>query len=124
PICFCHMLHLFLLFYLISKSIPYCTKKSKTATATPRIIATTSTTPVSFAMVFFLGHTILLNSALSPFNQLFFGVFSVFPVSPIRSLPLQPDYFVSLCNVCFLQNLQYFFVSILSGCVFLSFVIL
>ena len=25
------------------------------------------------------------------------------------------DYFVSLCMVCFLQNLQYFFVSIRSG---------
>ena len=34
------------------------------------------------------------------------------------------SYFVSLCIVCFLQNLQYFFVSILSGCFFLSFVVL
>ena len=35
-----------------------------------------------------------------------------------------PHYFVSLCNVWDLQNLQYFFISILSGIVFLSFVVL
>ena len=34
------------------------------------------------------------------------------------------NYFVSLCVVCFLQNLQYFLVSILSGCAFLSLVVL
>ena len=44
-------------------------------------------------------------------------------VSAIGS-PLTKDYLVSLCIVCFLQNLQYFFVSILSGWFFFSFVML
>ena len=36
-------------------------------------------------------------------------------------LELLAFYFVSLCAVCFLQNLQYFFISSLSGvfCLFL-----
>jgi len=33
-------------------------------------------------------------------------------------------YFVSLCTVCLWQNLQYFFISILSGSFFLFFMVL
>jgi len=33
-------------------------------------------------------------------------------------------YFVSLWTVCFWQNLQYFFISILSGSFFLFFIVL
>jgi len=64
---------------------------------------------------------IFLNSAFKPLNQLFLDAF--FSVSAIGS-PLTKDYLVSLCIVCFLQNLQYFFVSILSGWFFFSFVML
>ena len=39
-------------------------------------------------------------------------------------LPLITRYFVSLCRVCFLQNLQYLFISSLSGSFFLFFIVL
>jgi hypothetical protein len=42
----------------------------------------------------------------------------------LSSAILLPPYFVSLWRVCFLQNLQYFFISNLSGLFFFSFIVL
>ena len=59
---------------------------------------------------------ILLNSAFKPLIKSVLGAFSLLAVSPINSRPsCKPDYLVSLCIVCLLQNLQYFFVSMRSG---------
>ena len=88
----------------------------------PRIAVITTTMPVCFASVLLSAQMIYLNSDLRPANQFFFLLF--FADSVILSPLVSLNYLVSLCIVCFLQNLQYFLVSILSGWFFFSFVML
>ena len=81
-------------------------------TPTTTEIATTATD--CFNVDCLSGHEIFLNSAFTPLKKL--GHFCFSAESPISTSHARTaDYLVSLCNVCVLQNLQYFLVSILSG---------
>ena len=108
--------------HFTKRSIPYFMIVSIPVMITPNNTETVTTAVVCFTNAFLSGQMTFLNSAWSPLNQLFFWVFSVFPL--IASTSFQNDYFVSLCSVWDLQNLQYFLVSMRSGCVFLSLVML
>lgn len=88
----------------------------------PKATDVATTAMVCFVRDFLSGQMIFLYSALRPLNQLFLGAFSA--ASLIFPLSFPASYFVSLCSVCFLQNLQYLLVSILSGWFFFSFVML
>jgi hypothetical protein len=83
----------------------------------PRANATDITVPDCFMRVEKFGQTILLNSPLSALKKLFFFV-AVASLIAFTSFALSAStrsYFVSLWIVCFLQNLQYFLVSMRSG---------
>ena len=116
---------------------------SRPQTQIPDTTRVTSTTTVLLNTVFSLGHTTFLNSdfkSLKYFTMDFLGfleragLLAVLFVSLFRFRCFfsqacifshhKPPYLVSLCGVCFLQNLQYLFISILSGSFFLFFLVL
>ena len=102
------------------KPTRYLTTISSKPTIRPMQMDSVITATVCFPMVFLSGQMIFLNSAFSVFHLLVF----FFASSIAITLSDPADYLVSLCIVCLLQNGQYFFVSILSGCSFFSFVML
>lgn len=80
----------------------------------PTAADTATTATVSFATSSLLGQTILENSVFTPLKKPFFIITPFFCLKT-DGIVVNDDYLVSLCIVCFLQNLQYFLVSIRSG---------
>ena len=73
---------------------------------------------------FLLGHAIFLSSPAMSLKKRFTlekrdGFFAVFSLATVNTSSF--PYFVSLWSVCLRQNLQYFFISSLSGSFFLFF---
>ena len=77
---------------------------------------TTTTAVVWVASVLRSGQMIFLNSDFRPCKPAFLrGFFRLGRISHSNHSFTVSNYFVSLCSVCLLQNLQYFLVSIRSG---------
>ena len=90
------------------------------------MITTTITTMVLLMTCFLLGQTIFLSSPAMSLKKRFTlekrdGFFAVFSLATVNTSSF--PYFVSLWSVCLRQNLQYFFISSLSGSFFLFFMV-